>query len=111
MEESNDDDSEDQDAVGPPGSDLASARRKIASVAEVVKLALDERNEINGAVVWGAPGTGKSHTVVEELRKANVDFDVIKVSATPVALYQELFDNNGPEKVLVLDDCDKPLGS
>ena len=62
-------------------------------------------------IITGEGGLGKTHAVMEALKKAKLrevkDFTVIKGYATPKALYATLFENNG--KIVVFDDCDSVL--
>lgn len=62
-------------------------------------------------IITGEGGLGKTHAVMEALKKAKLrevkDFTVVKGYATPKALYATLFENNG--KIVVFDDCDSVL--
>ena len=62
-------------------------------------------------IITGEGGLGKTHAVMEALKKAKLrevkDFVVVKGYATPKALYATLFENNG--KIVVFDDCDSVL--
>jgi hypothetical protein len=62
-------------------------------------------------IITGEGGLGKTHAVMEALKKAKKrevkDFVVVKGYATPKALYATLFENNG--KIVVFDDCDSVL--
>lgn len=71
--------------------------------------------DVRGLVVTGPPGVGKSYGVEETLKEFNMDnvlagrepdFDVIKGSVTPIALYQKLWQNKEVGRVVVLDDAD-----
>ncbi len=57
-------------------------------------------------IVSGAPGLGKSFTVLQALAEADTDHEVIRGSISAVGLYIALWNNREPGQVLVLDDCD-----
>jgi len=62
----------------------------------------------NGLVICGPGGVGKSFTVLEAVDEAGleegVDYLRIPGYATPVGLYNTLFENK--EKLIIFDDCD-----
>lgn len=76
------------------------------------------RKQMNSMVITGDGGLGKSHTVVETLKKLgkkemgygvddyveHYDFVVIKGFSTAKALYRTLFEQNG--KIIIFDDAD-----
>jgi len=74
---------------------------------------------VRGMVVTGPPGVGKSFGVEKVLNEAGImlkmsqnshrKFGVEKGAATPIGLYQLLYDYSGDGSVLVLDDCDSVL--
>mgnify|MGYP001222127402 CR=1 FL=1 len=74
---------------------------------------------VRGMVVTGPPGVGKSFGVEQVLKDAGImkklshdslrRFGVEKGAATPIGLYQLLYDYSAPGSVLVLDDCDSVL--
>ena len=74
---------------------------------------------VRGMVVTGPPGVGKSFGVENVLKDAGImkklsndslrRFGVEKGAATPIGLYQLLYDYSAPGSVLVLDDCDSVL--
>ena len=57
-------------------------------------------------IVSGAPGLGKSFTVLQALAEADTDHEVIRGSISAVGLYIALWNNREAGQVLVLDDCD-----
>jgi len=60
---------------------------------------------INGMIVYGNPGTGKSYVVRRTLYLNKVKYKVFKGSTKSITeLYQVLYNNNG--KVIVFDDFD-----
>ncbi len=70
---------------------------------------------IRAMIVTGPPGIGKSFGVEVELEKAaifdrvsgkRVRSEVIKGAATPIGLYQKLYEFSEKDNVLVFDDCD-----
>jgi hypothetical protein len=74
---------------------------------------------VRGMVVTGPPGVGKSFGVEKVLKEAGImkklsqdslrRFGVEKGAATPIGLYQLLYDYSASGSVLVLDDCDSVL--
>ena len=74
---------------------------------------------VRGMVVTGPPGVGKSFGVEKVLKEAGImkklsndslrRFGVEKGAATPIGLYQLLYDYSAEGSVLVLDDCDSVL--
>ena len=74
---------------------------------------------VRGMVVTGPPGVGKSFGVEQVLKDAGImkklsndslrRFGVEKGAATPIGLYQLLYDYSAEGSVLVLDDCDSVL--
>ena len=74
---------------------------------------------VRGMVVTGPPGVGKSFGVEAVLKDAGImkklsndslrRFGVEKGAATPIGLYQLLYDYSAAGSVLVLDDCDSVL--
>jgi hypothetical protein len=74
---------------------------------------------VRGMVVTGPPGVGKSFGVEKVLKDAGImlkmsgsttrKFGVEKGAATPIGLYQLLYDYSSDGSVLVLDDCDSVL--
>jgi hypothetical protein len=70
---------------------------------------------IRAMIVTGPPGVGKSFGVEAELERAaifdrvsgkRVRSEVIKGAATPIGLYQKLYQFSDKDNVLVFDDCD-----
>ena len=76
---------------------------------------------VRGMVVTGPPGVGKSFGVEKVLKDAGVmlkmetqngglrKFGVEKGAASPIGLFQLLYDYSAAGSVLVLDDCDSVL--
>lgn len=82
-------------------------------LADLVELIIDKH--INSLIVYGGPGTGKTYTVVDMIKKAGlvedkdwVHFQGAKVTAS--ALYQLLFLHRNDE-LIVLDDADSAFQS
>ena len=88
---------------------------RIARIAErfTVMYRLTQ-GSINGAVrsliVSGAPGTGKSHTIVHLLDQAadreQVRYEIIHGALTAVNLYKLMYRYRGPNDIIMLDDAD-----
>lgn len=76
------------------------------------------RGNINGMVVYGPPGVGKSHGILEALDQASMDRklagDVLRHEVhtgfmTPLHLFKALFNSSAPGQIAVFDDCDSIL--
>lgn len=96
------------------------AKARIAETFQMLEELADGCQEgiINGLVISGPAGAGKSHGVEEALERASmmsriaVDkpmYEVVTGTATPIALYKKLYDNRHKGFVTVLDDCDSVL--
>ena len=77
--------------------------------AQVTTFVQNPNSAINGMIVSGDAGTGKTYTVKKALidtkHQANVEY--IKGSKiTAAALYVKLYLNRGKHRIIVLDDCD-----
>lgn len=64
---------------------------------------------VNGAVIFGAPGVGKSYCVEETLVSLGAEYLSLKGKSTPGGLYDILYQVKDPGQVLVIDDCDSLL--
>jgi hypothetical protein len=71
----------------------------IASVVRAVAL-----GNVNGLMISGKAGTGKTHTVTAALKKNKARFVVVSGSASTPGIMMELYKNNGG--IIVFDDCD-----
>lgn len=63
-------------------------------------------------IVTGAPGTGKTYTITEQIVKKgglrkDVDWSHVKGTSSPMGLYRHLFENK--DRLVVFDDCDDVL--
>lgn len=76
------------------------------------------RGNINGMVVYGPPGVGKSHGILEALDQASMDrklagetlrHEVHTGFMTPLHLFKALFNSSAPGQIAVFDDCDSIL--
>jgi hypothetical protein len=76
------------------------------------------RGVVRGLVVSGPPGIGKSYGVEKQLEAANMfrkmagqdpKYEVITGGVSSIGLYQKLYHNRDPERVLCFDDCDGVL--
>jgi len=71
--------------------------------------ALNPNSAINGLIVSGDAGIGKTHTVRNALRNANVQANVEYIKGgkiTAASLYVKLYLNRAKHRIVVLDDCD-----
>lgn len=59
---------------------------------------------VNGLMISGKAGTGKTHTVTEALNKAGAHFNIVTGSASTPGIVMELYKNN--TGIIVFDDCD-----
>jgi len=77
--------------------------------AQTTSFVQNPNSAINGMIVSGDAGTGKTRTVKKALRDTNHQSNVeyIKGSKiTAAALYVKLYLNRGSHRIIVLDDCD-----
>lgn len=62
------------------------------------------------AIVSGAPGSGKTHSLERELTTAEtqgkIRYQSVKGAMSAIGLYRNLFECSEPGTVLVIDDCD-----
>ena len=71
--------------------------------------ATNPESAINGLLVMGDAGTGKSHFVKQALRDAGVQPNVEYIKGgtiTAAALYVKLYQNRASHRIIVLDDVD-----
>ena len=77
--------------------------------AMVTNFATNPNSAINGLIVSGDAGIGKTHTVKKALRDAGVQGNVEYIKGgkiTAASLYVKLYLNRGKHRIIVLDDCD-----
>lgn len=77
--------------------------------AMVTSFANNPNSAINGLIVSGDAGTGKTHTVKKALKDAGVQKNVEYIKGgkiTAASLYVKLFLNRNKHRIIVLDDCD-----
>ena len=63
-------------------------------------------------IVTGAPGTGKTYTITEQIvkkggLKKDVHWSHVKGTSSPMGLYRHLFENR--DRLIIFDDCDDVL--
>lgn len=77
--------------------------------------AASARGNVRAMIVTGPAGIGKSFGVIQELERSviyeqikgrRLETEIIKGAATPIGLYQILYNHRGKDNVLVFDDCD-----
>ena len=76
---------------------------------QTLMFAQNPESAINGVLVMGDAGTGKSHFVKQALRDAKVQQNVEYIKGgtiTAAALYVKLYLNRASHRILVLDDVD-----
>lgn len=69
---------------------------------------------INAAIVSGAPGCGKTHSLERELNVAEaqgkITYQSVKGTMSALGLFRALYECSEPGSVLVIDDCDSVFG-
>jgi hypothetical protein len=77
--------------------------------AQVVNFVQNPESAINGLIISGDAGTGKTYTVKKALRttghQANVEY-IKGGKITAASLYVKLYLNRAKHRIIVLDDCD-----
>lgn len=95
--------------IDETNDDIDSRIQKTFRVLEKVVYGIINGN-VCSAIVSGAAGCGKTFTVEKLLHQAStsdsIRYTEIKGSMSAVKLYQTLYENNAPNSVLVIDDCD-----
>lgn len=86
----------------------ARIKRKFGVLEKIAQGVVD--GHVNGVIVSGAPGCGKSYTLERVLERASndgrIEHTVVKGSLSAIALYQLLWDTRQRSQVLVIDDAD-----
>lgn len=96
------------------------AMTRIAETFAMMDVIVDScaRGTIRGLVVSGPPGCGKSFGVEKQLETANLfrtvagkdpEYEIITGGMSPIGLYEKLYWNREPQRVVVFDDCDSVL--
>lgn len=76
---------------------------------QTLNFAKNPESAINGLLVMGDAGTGKSHWVKQALRDAGIQQNVEYIKGgtiTAASLYVKFYTNRFPHRILVLDDVD-----
>jgi hypothetical protein len=77
--------------------------------AQVVSFVKHPNSAINGMIVSGDAGTGKTYTIKRALKDTNSQANVEYIKGgkiTAASLYVKLYLNRGKHRIVVLDDCD-----
>jgi hypothetical protein len=77
--------------------------------AQATSFVQNPNSAINGMIVSGDAGTGKTYTIKKALRDTNHQANVEYIKGgkiTAASLYVKLFLNRGKHRIVVLDDCD-----
>jgi hypothetical protein len=90
-------------------SSEASLKDKVKLLDEIMEDIGDVVNavalgNVNGLMLSGKAGTGKTHTVTATLEKAGCQYTMISGSTSTPGIVETLYDNNNG--VIVFDDCD-----
>lgn len=77
--------------------------------AQVTNFVQNSLSAINGLIISGDAGTGKTYTVKRALRDTNHQKNVEYIKGgkiTAASLYVKLYLNRGKHRIVILDDCD-----
>lgn len=77
--------------------------------AQTVSFVQNPNSAINGMIVSGDAGTGKTYTIKKALRDTNHQKNVEYIKGgkiTAASLYVKLYLNKAKHRIVVLDDCD-----
>lgn len=85
---------------------LESYNKKMNRIVSLVKGCVT--SSLNGVVIAGSPGIGKSHTIESTLEEFGgaINVIVVKGRITPFSVFQVLAENCGENDVVVFDDAD-----
>jgi hypothetical protein len=64
---------------------------------------------VDGMVVSGPPGIGKTYGIADQLQKLNLNAQFVKGTMSPIGLFVKLWETRAKNFVLVIDDCDSIL--
>jgi len=96
------------DAVETIGDINLRIKRKFSVLEKIAQGIV--AGHVNGVIVSGAPGCGKSYTLESVLQTAadegKITHNIVKGSLSAIALYQLLWDSRQRGQVLVIDDAD-----
>ena len=67
---------------------------------------LDDDAYMNGILVLGPAGMGKSYHVEAELLKSEKDYGIYNTHSTALGLYHLMYEHSGKDSVIVLDDIE-----
>jgi hypothetical protein len=90
------------------GDGIVSISEKFSYLDQSVRMLV--KDKMKSLIIAGDAGVGKTYTVMQVLQDEMVGFNnykVIKGYCTPLALYRNLYDNNG--SILIFDDTDAVL--
>src|SRR3990167_3662778 len=59
--------------------------------------------------IVGRSGIGKTYQTLTELERMKAKYFYIAGHVTPLSLFRLLYQNNSPDAVLLLDDCEEAL--
>ncbi len=90
-----------------PDEILARISARFKAAVSITKMAA--RGEITGAVIFGAPGVGKTHTIEQTLNDENIEYKRISGTASAAGFYDLLYAGRDKGQVLLADDCDALL--
>lgn len=82
-------------------------KEKFETVKQMTKIFATANSAINGIIITGNAGVGKTHFVRQAFKETGTQTDDIKGSSiTAAAFYYKLWMNRMPGQILVLDDVD-----
>ena len=84
---------------GKEGVILKEKFSELDSLVEVLA-----KSNLNGLIVTGTGGTGKTYKVLKKLGELNSDMAYFSCFSTPLELYHTLYENNG--KIILIDDSE-----
>jgi len=81
-------------------------RQKIVSKFEML---IKMTGKVQGMIVAGPPGIGKSYGIENELKKQGRNIEIVKSGLSPIGLYVKLRETRAKKFTLVIDDSDDIL--
>jgi hypothetical protein len=81
-------------------------KERLEAINRKYEMMLTMAGDVDGMVVSGTPGIGKSFGIQQSLIKRNINARFVKGGMSPVGLFVKLWETRASNFALVIDDCD-----